>query len=262
MKSIYTTKDIAFMQEHYKDMSYKEIADSLGFSERQIRGKINNMGLSKNRKYNLDFFKNINSANKAYWLGFIYADGNIFNGALNIEVKYDDEEILHSFIKDFNSNISLTQRERDITFNGYSYHTHTSLIRIYCKEVCKQLVEHGIVPNKTYRPEYPRCSQYFWHFVRGFLDGDGCLHVDKNGRIIISFTNPNESFLRYLNDEINTRLSIKGYIYKEKEWKYKLYYNRQEDVKQILECIYDLTECNNLLKRKYNVYQTFLGLAI
>lgn len=109
MKPIYTTKDIDFMKEHYKDMSYKDIGLALGFTERQIRGKINNMGLTKNREYNKSFFKNIDSANKAYWLGFIYADGNIANNSLNIEIDYSDRYLLKRFANDIDSQVEVTQ---------------------------------------------------------------------------------------------------------------------------------------------------------
>ena len=40
------------MKNNYSTMSYKEIAEQIGFSERQVRGKINNMGLKKLRKFN------------------------------------------------------------------------------------------------------------------------------------------------------------------------------------------------------------------
>lgn len=40
MKTIFTNEDIDYMKNHYLDMSYKAIGDVLGFSERQIRGKI------------------------------------------------------------------------------------------------------------------------------------------------------------------------------------------------------------------------------
>lgn len=168
MKSIFTTKDIDFMKEHYKDMSYKDIGLTLGFTERQIRGKINNMGLTKNRDYNKDFFKNIDSANKAYWLGFIYADGNISDNSLNIEIDYADRDLLQRFVDDIDSQIEVTQRERDTTFNGYTYHTHTSLARLYCKDIANQLINLGVVPTKTYRKEYPKCDEFFWHFFKRF----------------------------------------------------------------------------------------------
>mgnify|MGYP004581692311 CR=1 FL=1 len=72
---MFSKDDILFMKTYYKDMPYKEIAKTLGFTERQIRGKINNMKLSKTRKFQSTYFDVIDTDLKAYYLGFIYADG-------------------------------------------------------------------------------------------------------------------------------------------------------------------------------------------
>lgn len=98
-------------------------------------------------------------------------------------------------------------------------------------------------------------------FLRGFLDGDGCLYLGKNHKLLVHFTNPNEIFLNYLHKKIYDILSVSGKIYQEKEWKYRLYYSNQEDVKAILTMIYNLTDCDIKLERKYKIYKTFLGLA-
>lgn len=71
----FSKSDVEFMKNNYSTMSYKEIAEQIGFSERQVRGKINNMGLKKLRKFNDLYFRKIDSPLKAYFLGFIFADG-------------------------------------------------------------------------------------------------------------------------------------------------------------------------------------------
>jgi len=100
MKSIFTIEHINFMKNNYDIMTYKEIGNHLGFTERQIRSKINGMGLSKTRKFNKDYFKEIKSPNQAYWLGFIYADGYLVrrpksrNYELGIEIQDSDFNLL------------------------------------------------------------------------------------------------------------------------------------------------------------------------
>lgn len=56
MKSIFSKEQNKYLQENYDKKSYKEIAEILGFTERQIRGRINNMGLSKTRKFDKSYF--------------------------------------------------------------------------------------------------------------------------------------------------------------------------------------------------------------
>ena len=76
-KTMFSLDDIEYMKEHYLDMTYKEIGNQLGFTERQIRGKINHMNLSKKREVKDDYFEIIDSSLKAYFLGFIFADGYV-----------------------------------------------------------------------------------------------------------------------------------------------------------------------------------------
>ena len=100
MKSIFSKEQNKYLQENYDKKSYKEIAEILGFTERQIRGRINNMGLSKTRKFDKSYFDNIDSKEKAYWLGFIYADGYIVCNQhtatyeLGIEINSQDDYLL------------------------------------------------------------------------------------------------------------------------------------------------------------------------
>ena len=72
-----------FIKNNYDKKTYKELANDLSFTERQVRGKINNMGLSKLRKFDNKYFEVIDNCEKAYWLGFLYADGYIINNKSN-----------------------------------------------------------------------------------------------------------------------------------------------------------------------------------
>ena len=63
------------MKTNYLLMTYGEIAKNIGFTERQVRGWINNNCNRKIRTFNDRYFNEIKTPNQAYWLGFIYADG-------------------------------------------------------------------------------------------------------------------------------------------------------------------------------------------
>ena len=131
-------------------MSYNEIARNLGFSERQIRGKINNMGLTKRIKKDSTLFSIIDNSDIAYWLGFIYADGYISENSegkscvLGIEIQQSDKEHLVKFKELTNFDIKITDRTRDISFNGYDYTTNISSMRIYSKDIVENLKKLSI----------------------------------------------------------------------------------------------------------------------
>jgi intein-encoded DNA endonuclease-like protein len=261
---MFSEEQLDFLKNNYDKMSYKDIGDVLGFTERQIRGKINGIGLTKLRKFDNNYFNNIESPNQAYWLGFIYADGYIIsnnknrNYELGIELK--DTDIM--LLKDFNNelggvhNISLKHSKKD--FNGYEYETVSCVIRIYSKTIVDDLNNLNIYQNKTNISAFPVCDDYFFDFLRGFNDGDGCISVNKRNRIRLQFVNSNLEFLEYLHASIKSKLNIDGSIYKEKEKKYQLAYFRQSDVKIILDKLYENSNCQ-LLKRKYEIYKSYYG---
>ena len=134
------------------------------------------------------------------------------------------------------------------------------VLRIYSKDVVKDLEKLNVFPNKTYRSEFPICNnEYFFDFLRGFNDGDGCIHVDSSNRISVNFTNSNKDFLMYIQDEVQKRIDVIGHIYKEKDKKYRLVYCKQIDVKKLLDNLY--IRYNLCLQRKYSIYQSYYGFT-
>lgn len=265
MKSIFSTDDIEFMKNNYLTMSYKEIGDHLGFSDKQIKGKLNHMGLTKLRKFDKHYFDVIDNAEKAYWVGFIYADGYIIfcpenrNYELGIELQNSDRYLLEKLNEQLGDVHKIIDKHSCKHFNGYDYETDSSVLRIYCKQITDSLIKHGVVPNKTYSNIYPKNipDEYFYAFVRGFLDGDGCIYVGNN-KPSISFTNSNQEFLKYLSEKITKFVPCNPYFYTEQDRKHKVTIARKEDVYNFLTWLYeDLTF--PYLKRKYEKYITYYG---
>ena len=267
MKSIFTDKQIEYLKTNYDKMSYKEISNILGFTERQIRGKINNLGLTKIRKFNNEYFKNIDYPNQAYWLGFIYADGYLVSKPksrsheLGIELKQTDIKLLECFNEELGNVHNIYTQHKHKTFNGYEYETDSCIIRVYSQEIVEDLIKLSVYPNKTNRIEFPKCENFFWDFFRGFNDGDGCLHISKTNHMFIQLTNSNKNFLEYLNNNICSLLNIKGSIYKETDHKYRLVYFRKNDTKLLLDTIYKDENCMKL-QRKYEIYKSYYGSLI
>ena len=99
--SIFSKQDIEFIKSNYDTMTSAEIGEILGFDARQIQGKVNKLNL-KNKKRNINdtFFHNIDTRLKAYFIGFIYADGYIVydedkhNYEFGMELQSEDKYIL------------------------------------------------------------------------------------------------------------------------------------------------------------------------
>lgn len=267
MKSIFTDDDLAFMRDHYLFMTYKEIGDCLGFRERQIRGKINNLKWPKNRVFDKRYFQHIDSADKAYWLGLMYADGWIADHTTgkecSIELNDSDAYLLSQFNTALGGVHQVKHKSNSRVFNGYTYNTNTAVLRVYSNDMFNDLYSHGFDTNKTYSDRHPTRKDYgdfIKDFVRGYLDGDGCIYIDKSGHPTVSFTCGNVDFLCDLSTSICDSIGVCGHIYQEKEYKYRLMYFKHSDVKILLDWIYDCEE-SPMLIRKYEKYQSVYGLA-
>lgn len=117
------------------------------------------------------YFESIDTKDKAYWLGILYAEGymetrNQKPYRLGIQIGTDDEIIIDRFIKvlDLNPNIK-HYRERD----------HSVFVKFVNKKIVKDLVKWGVVPRKSNIIELPNLSkrELYLAFLLGFYDGDG-----------------------------------------------------------------------------------------
>ena len=263
VRTIFDNKQLEFIENNYKEITYEEMSKLELFESlngTQIKNKARAMGLSKRRKFNDGFFEKINTKEKAYWLGFIYADGyivyneDIGNYELGIELHEKDAYILNSLNKLFGNKHIIKFREREISFNRYEYISKIASLRIYSKKVCDDLIANGIVTNKTKSLTYPIVdNDVFFHFLRGFFDGDGCLYNNINGHKFIHFTNSNDIFLKYISNVL-LKYDINSKVYKEKDKKFRLVLNKYHSEKLLNYLYKDSDELK--LVRKYHKYKS------
>ena len=132
---------------------------------------------TKTNTINEDYFDIIDTSNKAYWLGFIMADGNIYHYKdsnkiqFELKIQESDSELIEKFAKDIGfplEKIYHRVRERKGT------PTYSVGLRSYNERFCKNLIKHGIVDQKSVKETFPSLpAELKKDFVRGFWDGDG-----------------------------------------------------------------------------------------
>lgn len=119
----------------------------------------------------IDFFDRIDSEEKAYWLGFVWADGNVRADfrTLRINLAVRDETHLKKFASLFGLRTRRAKRRKNSV---------TAYVALNCTSTCRALAAKGVVPNKTRfdsrKPIDVVPARLRRHFVRGFFDGDGC----------------------------------------------------------------------------------------
>ena len=211
----WTEEELQYIKDNYQDKSYAEIGDALGRTLGSIRTKIHRLGLKKSVYHcDYDYFKTIDTEDKAYWLGFIYADGNVNKAlsTLTINLQARDSQHLSKFNKSICGNFPIKiydERHGDKTYP-------MCRLLVYSTKMMKDLVEAGITPNKTKTMKMPNIpSVLMRHFIRGYFDGDGCVceHKHKRGLSVIgcSFVCGNSVFLEDMRKILYDN-DIKSYL--------------------------------------------------
>lgn len=124
--------------------------------------------------YNRNVFKSIDNEEKAYWLGFLYADGYVGdNGIIELTLSENDLDHIEKFKTFMNSNHKIK----------YNKKTKSYRISICSKELKNDLIFLGCMPRKSLILKFPTEDQVpkhlIHHFMRGYFDGDGCIAINQ-----------------------------------------------------------------------------------
>ena len=130
------------------------------------------------RKYyvNTRYFQNIDTCDKAYFLGWIFSDGNINikNNCLRISLKESDKEVLVLLKKLIKSEKPLKFINVDKKREGFEKSEDQFLLEISSKEIIKDLLAIGVRENKSINSTFPTISEDLYpYFIRGYFEGDG-----------------------------------------------------------------------------------------
>lgn len=134
-----------------------------------------------------DFFEKIDTEAKAYWLGFLYADGCITDtGVVNLLLAGYEKAHLAKFKQALNAEHRLEERSDKMTSKkGITRMQACVKIRLHSKLMCSHLKRLGIGPRKTFGLQFPTSDQVpgnlIHHFIRGYFDGDGTIYYGRPG---------------------------------------------------------------------------------
>lgn len=215
------------------------------------------------RKYNFDenYFENIDTEDKAYWLGFIYADGALieqqYGNALKIDLSITDIEHLRKIKNCMRSDIYIPTYKSS---GGYCNNTEYVRFKLVSGKLCNDLESHGVYYNKTLILEPPCISEdLIPHFIRGYIDGDGCItsylpknHNKRSYSIKVVGTLEILDFIKKYIEE-NSTIKINKYYYRKKDSKVAtLEIGGNLQVEKVLNLFYK--DAKMFLDRKYELY--------
>lgn len=172
-------------------------------------------------KYSVDdAFFNTWSTQMAYILGFLYADGHLENSH-HIRGKYvrvinTDRDRIEIIKQTLQSKHPIQMRDK-IGNNKQAF-----LLRIGSQKLYNRLHQLGITPRKSLTMKFPAVpKKYLSAFVRGYFDGDGCVHLERystNGdsrpakRMRTIFTSGSKQFLIVLSQLLFKNAHIDKYL--------------------------------------------------
>jgi len=247
---------IRFISLKYK-INYKLIHDILICNGYEIRDNSFN---SKIYSCDQTYFKEINTPQKAYWLGFLYADGYVTkDGKFGLSLKSCDEYILYQLKSDLNSDSSI---KKYLTTGGYKVGIEYSKLLITDYKMRDDLIKHGVVLNKTNIITKPNLrDDLIRHFIRGYFDGDGSIYKSsKNPDYNMSFCGTDE-LLTFIHNHFYTNGLIKKNLKLEKRKPQHIVssirYGGNIQVLNIMNHLYK--NADRYLIRKYNIYQALCG---
>jgi hypothetical protein len=240
--------------EYLSGVSYKILSKKYNISTWSVGNilKKNNIK-SRVRKYkcNENYFEKIDTNEKAYWLGLLYADGYVrkrkqFNGKhkqggiVGISLKSGDEYLLEKLIVDLDSTYKLTKQVKD-DFLSYK-------LEINSVKLADDLVKLGCIPNKSLKLLPPNLTdELINHFIRGYFDGDGSIG-EYNGNFKFTLLGTMELLTWVLDFFKKNGLKTNPKIGRKKNI-YSVQVNSKQDVELIKNILYSSSD-DYFLKRK------------
>ena len=253
--------DIAkLVQTYLNNKDIEKTAQTFYITITKAKQLIRNEGIyiSKSRKqFNWTKFNIIDTEEKAYWLGFIYADGYLSkNGTLSIALNSKDVNHLKKFAQFMECDESYIKNKVQ-KYNNTEY--FSVRLDLSHQQLAQDLQKLGIHAAKSLDLVFPSVDIvpiYLQnHFIRGYFDGDGCVMTKETSsqKLQVSLAGT-ESFLKSIQECSKT--TDKNLI-KHKCSKHPIYYLRLKILSSIKFLSYLYTNSTIYLERKKNLWDNF-----
>lgn len=216
--------------------------------------------------WNERYFQDINTERKAYFLGYLMADGNVTirhnsQPSISLEIHEKDKYILNILKEELQTNNSV-----NLSCKGRT----TYLLRVHSSLMAKDLAKYGVVPHKTGIEQFPILllkEEFIQHFIRGFFDGDGWFSISHYGdysKMTIGFAK-NVIMLTDIRNYLYKNLGVtlvKVHEYNDLTKGYPGYgmlmFTKRQNVLDIGNFMYK--DATIFLDRKYEIYKKMLTI--
>ncbi len=275
MPNISLEKKDDIINDYNNGISSPKLAEKYGVSKPTILKWLRRWGVNTSEKSHVDYknskysfnehwLDEIDCQEKAYFLGFFYADGNTSNGNnsdyyIRIKLQAKDKEILLKFQELFEDTKKLLYEKHYSPDKKSEQDTYTFSVR--SKHIWNRIIELGCPANKTLILKFPDfiSKELMKDFIRGIFDGDGNITLRENNTLANIRICGTKSICKGIYKEVLNHTGVKGIYYKDRTGKQMWLYDiaNQRDVKKFIEWLYK--DCNICLQRKRNKAILFLN---
>jgi hypothetical protein len=179
--------EMKIVELHSKGYTTPQICKELNVTYSVVTNTFFRHGLKANR-YQVprrsalyeDYFESITSAKCAYFLGLLAADGCVMPDwdKVSISLRQPDSYLLEELKRELKSDAKIG------TYKPKLSETLACSIQLHSKKMVSDLINHGLTARKSLTLEFPDIpSEYFWSFIRGFFDGNGCVSFQKRLKV-------------------------------------------------------------------------------
>lgn len=278
--------------------SRKEIANKLFRTEKSINCKMNELRYflkersllqeSNNRRvYTVDddYFENVDTQKKAYWLGWMVTDGYVISELhtkrgvvrctkVGLKIHEKDLCVVEEFTKDTKSTFPIKHNKagtnNNLFTNKFIKKTRVIISGPQCNyevssaKMVQDLSKYGVVQNKTYTIGYPELlkEEFSPGFIAGVISGDGSVNLKKNHNETYLLRCNIAGNLVLLEPIKNILVKYIGYNPDKKIFKYKSaknLYSLELNQTETIKMYYWMKENNIfLMKRKNDIIEDFI----
>lgn len=163
------------------------------------------------RKYKIDenYFDQINTEEKAYFLGFLYADGynNTSRNCVRLVLQDTDRDIVQRL-----NNLLQPSKPLyfEVTNKKFLNRKNKYGLVIANKHISKVLSDLGCTRAKTFTITFPEWldNSLYNHFIRGYFDGDGYIGYNKSTKHLSFELVGTAPFLSRIQDILESEVGI------------------------------------------------------
>ena len=265
----------AIIEYRDNNMSLRKIQEKYKINRHILSKKLEEAGIKKTKGnhyryhfHNFDYFEVIDSHSKAYWLGFIMADGyiqrnkgvNYGEDRIGISLNVGDIDTLKSFKQEIGATNPIKVYEEKTLQSwidkGWSEKSTMCRILLNSQKTVDDIIDKGVIYNKSLTKEFVGYDKvpekYIYSYLRGYMDGNGYIFLRKTknygyqSQLSIHSSEKFSYWISSFGDSI---------VRKDKRnngW--KVVFKTQSSI-DLLDKIYESSTEETRMKRKYEKYK-------